>query len=126
MDDIYKDEEFEALKASKAKGELMYKMGGKYTIDRLIATVDSLNEYRYYSRHILAVLHRDGGHYHQEHGTEKATKDAIKNYYKRISELEERNAKLYADKVDLLDTNVDLDEQISMLTEELSRLKNES
>lgn len=38
---------------------------------------------------ILAVIHGDGGHYEEEHGTEKATRDAIDKFYKKCNEIEE-------------------------------------
>ncbi len=53
-----------------------------------------LKEYEHCCLDMLAMLHRDGGHYHIKHGTEKATKDAITNYYKMVYELTEENAKL--------------------------------
>ena len=31
----------------------------------------------YNLRNLLAIIHRDGGHYTSEHGLEKATEDAI-------------------------------------------------
>jgi len=33
---------------------------------------------------LLAVIHRDGGHYEQEHGTEKAVNNAIARYYQLV------------------------------------------
>jgi len=38
---------------------------------------------------ILAVIHGDGGHYEDEHGIEKATKDAIEKFYSKCNEIEE-------------------------------------
>lgn len=37
---------------------------------------------------VMAVLHRDGGHYLSKHGPEKAAKDAIKNYYQLVTDLD--------------------------------------
>ena len=37
--------------------------------------------YKHYLNNLLAVIHRDGGHYTQEHGIEKSAKDAEKKIY---------------------------------------------
>jgi hypothetical protein len=36
------------------------------------------DDYQYHLFNILAVTHRDGGHYTEEHGVEKSVKDAMK------------------------------------------------
>jgi hypothetical protein len=37
---------------------------------------------------ILAVLHKDGGHYLGEHGAEQATQEALKKYYVLVKDLD--------------------------------------
>ena len=49
-----------------------------------------------YMQNLLAVIHRDGGHYVSKHGVEVATKDAITIYYGmqiKIAELEAERPK---------------------------------
>lgn len=43
-------------------------------------------DFEYSLRTLLAILHRDGGHYANEHGLAKATKDAIPKYYERLKD----------------------------------------
>lgn len=38
---------------------------------------------------LMAIIHRDGGHYLAEHGTEKSAKDAIARYYDLLSKVED-------------------------------------
>jgi len=68
--------------------DIVLERGGKVVRIPLVDGVSSSNiikkiEYRY--KHplfeLLAIMHRDGGHYVDEHGVEKATKDAMKVYY---------------------------------------------
>ena len=44
-------------------------------------------DYEHLLNELLAIIHHDGGHYVQEHGIEKAVKDAIKIINKERSEL---------------------------------------
>jgi DNA mismatch repair ATPase MutS len=43
---------------------------------------------------VLAVIHRDGGHYITEHGHVKASRDAIKILYDKQKELAEANKEI--------------------------------
>ena len=38
---------------------------------------------------LLAMIHGDGGHYRDEHGTDKAVADAIDKYYSLLARIEE-------------------------------------
>lgn len=40
-------------------------------------------------RDLLAVIHRDGGHYTEEHGLQKSFDDAIQRYYDLLQAKEE-------------------------------------
>jgi len=53
-----------------------------------------MNEYEHACREMLAVLHGDGGHYHQEHGLDKAYKDAMQKYYDRLEDFDAQMYKL--------------------------------
>lgn len=48
-----------------------------------------MNTDSYYLGELLAVLHGDGGHYQDEHGTEKSVEDAITKYYNLRARIEE-------------------------------------
>ncbi len=50
---------------------------------------------------LLAILHRDGGHYQSDHGTEKAVTDAISNYYSLTARNEEMAGDLRWKKLEL-------------------------
>jgi hypothetical protein len=43
---------------------------------------------------VMAVMHRDGGHYLGEHGPEKTAKDALTRWYEMKRELEARDARI--------------------------------
>ena len=48
-----------------------------------------MNNYEHLLKELLAVIHRDGGHYVSEHGFEKAVNDAIDLILKeRLSAIE--------------------------------------
>ena len=69
---------------------------------------------------ILAVIHRDGGQYEEEYGTEKATLDAIAIFYKisqENSELKERWRKTHEPS--------ELRVQLARALEEIAELKRE-
>jgi len=52
-------------------------------------------KYAHEISNLLAVLHRDGGHYEGEHGTRKALIDAIPAHYAYIDRESERLRKFY-------------------------------
>lgn len=43
---------------------------------------------------LLAIVHRDGGHYESQHGTEKAAKDAVTLWYANAAKLDTDNHEL--------------------------------
>ena len=47
-------------------------------IDELIALRKYSDIYKHILQNLLAIIHRDGGHYTEEHGLEKSVEDAIK------------------------------------------------
>lgn len=47
-----------------------------------------------YCRDMLAIIHRDGGHYLAEHGWKKAVEDVIARYYALITRAEKAEAEL--------------------------------
>lgn len=51
--------------------------------DALAARVKELEKYHHDARNLLAVVHRDGGHYVTEHGFQKACEDAAEEYLRR-------------------------------------------
>jgi len=48
-----------------------------YNIAKLVVKVEQLEKSHKYFSDLLAVIHRDGGHYQAMHGDEKAAVDAI-------------------------------------------------
>ena len=58
----------------------------RYMCTQCFLTV-SITDYEHLLNELLAVIHRDGGHYVQEHGIEKAVEDAIILINKERSEL---------------------------------------
>jgi hypothetical protein len=44
-------------------------------------TLASGQHAEYYLGELLAVIHRDGGHYREKHGDQKATEAAIEMFY---------------------------------------------
>lgn len=48
-------------------------------------------KYKHYLLDLLAIIHRDGGHYVSEYGLKKAVADAIKISHQRIMIIEELN-----------------------------------
>jgi hypothetical protein len=44
-------------------------------------TLASGQDAGYYLGELLAVIHRDGGHYREKHGDQKSCEDAIAKYY---------------------------------------------
>jgi len=50
--------------------------------------MDEINLQAHWFRELMAMLHGDGGHYHSEHGTEKAANDAITKFYRLKNELD--------------------------------------
>lgn len=64
-----------------------------YDIAKLVVKVEQLEKSHKYFSDLLAVIHRDGGHYQAMHGDEKASVDAIfklnnlRNYADRLAYL---------------------------------------
>lgn len=71
--------------------------------DRLAAAEALLQERRHFVQHepnppygseaylfreLMAMMHGDGGHYHAEHGRQKAFDDAVKKYYRLVASAE--------------------------------------
>ena len=52
--------------------------------DDPIHTVKEPIDYENELKELLCVLHRDGGHYIQEHGIKKAIEDSYVKYYERF------------------------------------------
>lgn len=76
--------------------------------DELQAEVDELKEVQHELRELLAVIHRDGGHYRAEHGDVKATRDAVNVIHRLRREQDELRDRLQfdpggSDKIDELE-----------------------
>jgi len=61
-----------------------------------------LQEMEHHLFNILAVYHRDGGHYTAEHGVQKSVEDMITKYYKLLA-TEEEAVKLWRWNINLAD-----------------------
>jgi hypothetical protein len=57
-------------------------------------TPDATPRYEHHLRNLLAVIHRDGGHYATEHGIEKASEDAEAAWYARAERIDALEAEL--------------------------------
>ncbi|RLD06505.1 MAG: hypothetical protein DRI65_06630 [Chloroflexota bacterium] len=53
------------------------------------------HKYKHEISNLLAILHRDGGHYEDKHGTKQALIDAIPAHYTRIEEEAALTRRLY-------------------------------
>jgi hypothetical protein len=60
----------------------------------LVGTIERQQRECKWFGEVMAVMHRDGGHYLGEHGPEKATKDALTRWYEMQRELEARDARI--------------------------------
>lgn len=64
-----------------------------YNIAKLVVKIEQLEKSHRYFSDLLAVIHRDGGHYQDMYGDEKASVDAIskvnnlRNYVDRLVNL---------------------------------------
>ena len=45
-------------------------------------------DYEHHLKELLAIIHRDGGHYTEKHGIEKSVKDAITIIYRNMEKAE--------------------------------------
>lgn len=54
-------------------------------LERAIGRIKELEMAEYWLGELLAVIHRDGGHYYDQHGPAKACKDAIQLWYAKES-----------------------------------------
>ena len=60
-----------------------------YSFKLLLAENDKLRKENESASNLLAIIHRDGGHYQTKHGTVKSVKDAIKIWYDLLKENEQ-------------------------------------
>jgi hypothetical protein len=60
----------------------------RFTMEQIEKCLDLLEPRAMMLSDLLAIIHRDGGHYERKYGTEKAVKDAIRLSSERIVKCE--------------------------------------
>jgi hypothetical protein len=70
---------------------------------------------------LLAVIHCDGGHYQADHGTEKATRDAITKRGELVQEIDRLHGQLAAERQRNFDAEKELRDKARARIEELQQ-----
>lgn len=70
FDDLTNEQKEQVLRMNRLKSQHDYS-----DLEKIV--VGDMKSPNHLLKELLATIHRDGGHYAQEHGLDKATKDAI-------------------------------------------------